>query len=135
MWLVIQFFHVMRLRLLVSIRLNLLGQELQVLHVVLFLELGLVHCNQVLFLFLPIKLLSLKLTRVLDLLALILEALVRQIVDFLDVVNVLLALVLCVIIYFEGALRSHEVRICLRMVIGRYLLTIQCQPYYRTHII
>ena len=82
------------------------------------------HSDQVLLLFLPIKLLALKFPRVLDLLALVLESLVRQIVYLLDVVNILLTLVLCVIIYFEGALRSHEVRICLGMIIGRYLLTI-----------
>ena len=93
------------------------------------------HSDQVLFLFLPIKLLTLKFTRVLDLLALILETLVRQIVNFLDVVNILLALVLCMIIYFEGALRSHEVWICLGMIIGRYLLAIQCQTYYSSHVV
>ena len=82
------------------------------------------HSDQILLLFLPIKLLALKFPRVLDLLALVLESLVRQIVYLLDVVNILLTLVLCVVIYFEGTLRSHEVRICLRMIIGRYLLTI-----------
>ena len=82
------------------------------------------YSDKVLLLFLPIKLLSLKFSRVLDLLALVLETCVSKIVYLLDVVNILLTLMLCVIIYFEWALRSHEVWVCLGVIIGRYLLTI-----------
>ena len=103
---------------------DLLGEDSEIFHIILLLELCLVHRYQVLLLLLPVELLALEPARVLDLLALVLETRVSKIVYLLDVVNILLTLMLCVIIYFEWALRSHEVWVCLGVIIGRYLLSI-----------
>ena len=75
MWFVVKSFDLVRMRLSLSVALDLFGQELQVIHVILLLEGRLVHGYHILFLFLPVKLLSLELSRVLDLLALFLESL------------------------------------------------------------
>ena len=75
MRLVVKSFDLVRMRLSLSVALDLFGEELQVIHVILLLEGRLVHGYHILFLFLPVELLSLKLSRVLDLLALFLESL------------------------------------------------------------
>lgn len=93
------------------------------------------HSNQILFLFLPVKLFTLKFARILYFLTFLLKSLMSKIVDFLDVMNILFSFMLSVIVNLEGALRSHEVWICLRVVIGGNLLPIKCQPYYCSHII
>lgn len=93
------------------------------------------HSNQVLLLFLPIELFTLEFARILYFLTFLLKSLMSKIVDFLDVMNILFPLMLRVIINLERALWPHEVWICLRVVIGRYLLPIERQPYYCSHII
>lgn len=65
----------MRMRLSFSVALDLFGEESKVVHVILLLQLCLVHSNHILLLFLPVELFSLELSRVLDLLALLLESL------------------------------------------------------------
>ena len=49
--------------------------------------------------------------------------------------HVLLAFVLGVIVDLEWTLRSHEVRIRLRVVVGRHLLSIEGETYYGSNII
>lgn len=134
-WLVVQLLDVVRMRLAIAIRLDLFGQELHILHIVLLFQLCFVHCDQILLLLLPVELLTLEFPRVLDLLALLLEALVRQVVDLLDVVYVLLSFVLGVVVDLERTLRPHEVWVSLRVVVGRDLLAIEGQTYYRPHVI
>ena len=75
MRLVVKSFDLVRMRLSLSVALDLFGEELQVIHVILLFEGRLVHGYHILFLFLPIKLLTLVLSRVLDFLALFLESL------------------------------------------------------------
>ena len=87
----------------------MLGKESQILHIVLLLKFGLVNSDHVLLLFLPVELFTLKFTRILDLLAFLLESLVSKIINFLDIVNVLFALMLCMVVNLERSLRSHEV--------------------------
>lgn len=58
-----------------------------------------------------------------------------QVVDLLNVMHVLLSLVLGVIVDLEWSLRSHEVRVGLRMIIGGNLLPIKRQTYYGSDII
>ena len=58
-----------------------------------------------------------------------------KIINFLDIVNILFALVLSVVINLERSLRSHEVWISLRVVVGRNLLPVESQTYYRSDII
>ena len=40
-----------------------------------------------------------------------------------------------VVVDFEGTLRSHEIRISLRVVVRRHLLPIQSEAYYGSNII
>ena len=75
MRLVVKSVDLARMRLSLSVALDLFGEELQVIHVILLLEGRLVHGYHILFLFLPVELLSLELSRVLELLALFLESL------------------------------------------------------------
>ena len=93
------------------------------------------YSNQILFLFLPIKLFALKLTWILDLLALFLESLMGQIIDLLNIMNILFTFVLCMIINFEWSLRSHEIWVSLRVVVGGHLLPVERETYYGPHII
>lgn len=116
--LIVKLFDVMGVGLSVTVALDLLGEEAEVVQIILLPKLRLMKCNHVLLLFLPVELLSLKFPRVLDLLAFFLEALMRHVVNFLDIVDILLALVLCMIVYFERALGAHEVGVGLRMVVG-----------------
>lgn len=90
---------------------------------------------QILLLFLPVKLFTLEFARILYFLTFLLKSLMSKIVDFLDVMNILFSFMLRVIVNLERTLRSHEVRVCLRMVICGYLLPIERQPYYCSHII
>ena len=92
------------MRLSVSVGLNLLGKESQILHIVLLLKFVLVHSNHVLLLFLPVELFTLKFTRILDLLTFLLESLVSKIINFLDIVNVLFAFVLGMVVNLEWSL-------------------------------
>ena len=75
MWLVVKSFDLVRVRLSLSVALDLFGKESQVVHVILLLKFSLVHSYHILFLLLPVELLSLVLSRILDLLALLLESL------------------------------------------------------------
>ena len=75
MRLVVKSFDLVRMRLSLSVALDLFGEEVQVVHVILFFELRLVHGYHILFLLLPVELLALELSRVLNLLALFLESL------------------------------------------------------------
>lgn len=72
---VIESFDLVRMRLPFSVALDLFGKESQILHVILLLQLCFVHCYHILFLLLPIELLSLILSCILNLLALLLESL------------------------------------------------------------
>ena len=69
------------------------------------------HRNDVLFLLLPAKLLTLKVSNVLYLFAFFLETKVCLIIDLLEVGDILLSLGLSMVIYFERSLRSKEIRI------------------------
>jgi len=104
-------------RFTLSVSLDLFCKEPQVIHVILLFKLVFMHCDHVLFLLLPIKLLAFKFSCVLDLLALFLEALMRQVIDFLNVMDVLLAFVLGMVVDFEWALGSHEIWISLRVIV------------------
>ena len=75
MWFVVKSFDLVRMRLSLSVALDLFGEELQVIHVILLLQCRLVHGYHILLLLLPVELLALELSRVLDLLALFLESL------------------------------------------------------------
>ena len=127
MRLVIKFFNVERMWLPVTVRLDLLRKELHIIHIVLFLEFSLMNSDQILLLLLPVKLLTFKFTWVLDLLTLFLETLVRQVIDFLNIMHILLTLMLSMVVNLEWTLRSHEIWICLRMIICWNLLAIECQ--------
>lgn len=118
MRLVVEALDLVGVRFPIPVTLNLRGQEFQIVHVVLFLQFSLMNSYQILLLFLPVKLLALEFARILNFLAFFLESLMRQIVDLLNIVDVLLALMLRVIIDLERTLRSHEIRIGLRMVVG-----------------
>lgn len=48
-----------------------------------------------------------------------------EIIDFLDIMNVLFALMLCVVVDLEGTLGSHEVWIGLGVVVRRHLLSVE----------
>ena len=91
--------------------------------------------NQILLLLLPIELFAFKLARIFDFLAFFLESLVGHIVNFLNVMDVLLSFMLSMIINLKRPLRSHKIRISLRMIIWRHLLPIQSKTYYSPHII
>ena len=101
---VVQSLDLMRMRFPLSIALNLFCKESQVIHVILLSKLSLMHSDHILLLLLPIKLLAFNFPRVFNLLAFFLEALVRQIIDFLDVMHILLALMLCMVVDFEWTL-------------------------------
>ena len=58
-----------------------------------------------------------------------------QIIDFINILNELLTFLLCVIIYLERSLWSHEIWVCLIMVRWGNLLSIKCQSYYCSNII
>lgn len=116
--LVVEFLNVVGVRLSVTVALDLLGEETEVVQIILLPELRLMHSNHILLLLLPIKLLPLILPGILDLLTFFLEALVRHVVNFLDVVHILLAFVLGVVVYFEGTLGPHEVGVGLGVVVG-----------------
>ena len=75
MWLVVESFDLVRMRLTLSVALDLLGEESQVIQVILLFEFCLVHCNHILLLLLPVELFALEFSRILDLLALFLESL------------------------------------------------------------
>ena len=93
------------------------------------------NSDHVLLLFLPVELLTLEFTRILNLLALLLEPLMGKVINFLDIVDVLFAFMLSMVINLERSLGSHEVRISLRVVVSRYLFPVQCQTYYSSHVI
>lgn len=97
----------------VAIILNLLSQVAQILKVVLALQLLLVSREQVFLVFLPAKLFSLELTRLLNLLTLLLEASMCLLVSLGQVLHELLTLRSGMIINLEGSLRAHEVWISL----------------------
>ena len=97
------------MRFSISVTLNLLGKESKILHIVFLFQFSFMHCYQILLLFLPIELLTFKFTRILDLLAFLLESLMGQIVDLLNIMHILLTLMLRVVVDFEWSLRSHEV--------------------------
>ncbi len=75
MWLVVESFDLVRMRLTLSVVLDLLGEESQVFQVILLFEFCLVHCNHILLLLLPVELFALEFSGILDLLALFLESL------------------------------------------------------------
>ena len=83
------------------------------------------HRDHVLLLFLPVELLTLEFTRIFNLLAFLLESLMGKIVNFLNIVYVLFALVLGMVINLERSLGSHEVWVCLGMIVRRNLLPVQ----------
>jgi len=74
--------------------------------------------NDVLFLFAPPKLFSFKFSYFLYFLIFLCEPFVRLLIDFLQVMDVLLPLGFGVIVHFEGSLRPQEVWICVMMVIS-----------------
>lgn len=57
-----------------------------------------------------------------------------KVVDFLQVLNVLLALLLGMIVDLEWPLRPHEVWVGLRVVAARNLLSIESHAYYGSNI-
>ena len=128
-------FHFLLEVLPVAIILDLLCQVAQVLQIVLALELLLVSREQVFLVLLPTKLFSLELTRLLDLLALLLEASMCLLVRLGQVLHELLALGGCMIVDFEGSLGAHEIWISLRMVARRNLLPVQRESDDGAHII
>lgn len=101
---VVESLDLVGMRLSISIALNLLGKESQILHIVLLLKFGLVHSDHVLFLFLPVELFAFEFTRILDLLAFFLESLVSKVIDFLNIVNVLFSFMLGMVINLEWTL-------------------------------
>lgn len=93
------------------------------------------NSDDVLLVLLPSKLLPLELSALLYLLALGLESLMGHVVNFLQILNVLLAFLLSVVVHLEWSLRSHEVWVCLGVIAVRNLLSVQSQTYYSSNVI
>ena len=100
---------------------------LLVRYVILLFEHLVMAGDNVLLFLLPAELLSFKVANVFHFIALLLESLVRLVVNFLQVLNILLALGLRMVVYFERALRSHEVGVCIVVVSARDFLAAQSQ--------
>lgn len=81
--------------------------------------------NLILSVLLPIKLLPLGLTQVLYLLALVLKPSVCLIINLLGILHILFALVLRVVVHFEGTLRAQKVRVGLAVEVGGDLLAVE----------
>ena len=75
-------------------------------------------CNDVLLLFGPSKLFSFKFSYFLYFLTLFREPVMGLLINFLQVLDVLLSLSFGVIVYFEGSLRPQEVWIRIMMVVS-----------------
>ena len=58
-----------------------------------------------------------------------------QIINFLNIVDILLTLMLGVIVNLEWTLRPHKIWISLRMVVCGDLLSVKSQSYYSSHVI
>lgn len=110
---------------LVFVALDLGCQDIHVFDVVLLPQLLVVERQDVLLLLLPVELLPLELTSLLQLLALLLEAVVCLLVDFLDYTNIFLAFSVSMVVHLEGPLRPEEIRVGTVMVLSRDLLSIE----------
>ena len=127
--------HLLDQILPILVHLHLLGQEGLVFIVVPLPQLDLMNRSHILFMLDPAELLSFKLASLFDPLTLLLESTVGICMTLLEVVDVLLSLLLSVVIELERTIAPHEVRIGLRMVAGRNLLTIQGETDDRSNVI
>ena len=109
--------HLLLELLSLSVILDLLCEVGEILKVVPSLELSLVLCYKVFFVLLPSELLPFELPDVLELLALLLEALVSLLVSLGEILNVVLTLGLGMVVDFEGTLGAHKVWVSLTVVI------------------
>lgn len=73
-------------------------------------------CDDVLLLFLPPKLFFFKVSYVFDFFAFTHESLMSLAVDFLKILNILLALGLSMVINLERTLRPHEIWVSIAVV-------------------
>lgn len=111
---------------LVPILLDLHSQSIHVGDIILLLEHKIMLSDDVLLLFLPSELFSFEISDVFHFFAFLFESFVCLIIDFLQVLNVLLALSLSVIIYLKWSLRSHEIRISIMVKRPRDLFSTEC---------
>ena len=95
---------------------DLLRELFLILLIILFFEVLIVRSNYVLFLLLPPKLFFFEVSDVFYFLAFLHEAFVGLLVDFLKVLDVLLALGLGVVVHFERTLGPHEIWVSVMVV-------------------
>lgn len=111
---------------LVPILLDLHSQSIHVGDIILLLEHKIMLSDDVLLLFLPSELFSFEISDVFHFFAFLFESFVCLIIDFLQVLNVLLALSLSVIINLKWSLRSHEIWISIMVKRPRDLFSTEC---------
>jgi len=110
---------------LVSVYLNLLGEEAHILQIIDLFKLVVMFSDHILLSLLPGELIFFKFPHVLQLFAFLLETVMSLLIYFLEVTNKLLSLSLGVIIDFEWALGSQEVRVGIVMIVAAYLLSVK----------
>ena len=91
-------------------------------------------CDNVLFLFLPSKLLFFEIADIFYFFAFLDESVVSLVIDLLKVLHILLSLSLCMIIYLKRSLRPHEIWIRVIMVSITNLLPGERKPNKLGHI-
>ena len=111
---------------LLSILLNLLSESIFVCNIILLFQQLIMLGDDVLLFLLPSELFSFEIANIFDFFAFLFETLVCLLIDFLEVLNVLLALSLCMIINLKWSLGSQEVRICIMVICTRDLFSTEC---------